>query len=180
MTAVLHRILLLAVTGLLFGCTEPDTTSPFDRFEDDVVADAPRTVLERGDEGEPVGTRAEIRAGLEVHERFARCGRIRVTCVVDGDTIWLNRVKIRVADIDTPELNRPRCPYERRQAILATERLVELLNEGPFEVVAIGKRDEDRWGRKLRVLVRNGRSIGDQLTSEGLARTWTGRREPWC
>ena len=33
-------------------------------------------------------------------------------------------------------------------------------------------RDEDRYGRKLRVVVRNGRSLGDQLVSEGLARTW--------
>jgi len=28
-------------------------------------------------------------------------------------------------------------------------------------------RDEDRYGRKLRVVVRNGRSLGDQLVSEG-------------
>ena len=25
-----------------------------------------------------------------------------------------------------------------------------------------------------------GEKVGDQLVSEGLARTWTGRREPWC
>jgi endonuclease YncB( thermonuclease family) len=35
--------------------------------------------------------------------RFAVCGLIRHTCVIDGDTIWLEGVKIRVADIDTPE-----------------------------------------------------------------------------
>jgi endonuclease YncB( thermonuclease family) len=62
----------------------------------------------------------------------------------------------------------------------ATYRLRELLNEGPFELNSIGSRDEDRHGRKLRVVVRNGRSLGDQLVSEGLARTWSGRREPWC
>jgi endonuclease YncB( thermonuclease family) len=28
--------------------------------------------------------------------------------------------------------------------------------------------------------LRDGRSLGDQLVSEGLARTWSGRREPWC
>jgi micrococcal nuclease len=41
-------------------------------------------------------------------------------------------------------------------------------------------RDEDRYGRKLRVVVRDGRSIGDMLVAEGLARAWTGRREPRC
>src|SRR3546814_7595043 len=62
----------------------------------------------------------------------------------------------------------------------ATHRLRDLLNEGAFEVRPIGNRDEVRFGRKLRVVVRGGRSLGDQLVSEGLARTWTGRREPWC
>jgi hypothetical protein len=61
----------------------------------------------------------------------------------------------------------------------ATRRLAELLNAGRFEVVA-PERDEDRYGRKLRVLVRNGQSLGDQLVAEGLARTWEGRRRPWC
>jgi endonuclease YncB( thermonuclease family) len=54
-----------------------------------------------------------------------------------------------------------------------------LLAAGPFELRMLG-RDVDRYGRKLRVVVRDGRSLGDQLVAEGLARTWTGRREPWC
>jgi endonuclease YncB( thermonuclease family) len=62
----------------------------------------------------------------------------------------------------------------------ATDRLLALINDGPFELHAWPGRDEDRYGRKLRVLVRDGRSLGDVLVSEGLARTWSGRREPWC
>ncbi|HEV7435057.1 MAG TPA: hypothetical protein VGO22_09340, partial [Pseudorhizobium sp.] len=31
----------------------------------------------------------------------------RWNCVVDGDTFWLQGVKIRIADIDTPELSPP-------------------------------------------------------------------------
>ena len=38
---------------------------------------------------------------------FAVCGMVRRTCVVDGDTIWLEGVKIRIADIDTPEISQP-------------------------------------------------------------------------
>ncbi|MBP2562403.1 endonuclease YncB(thermonuclease family) [Neorhizobium galegae] len=41
-------------------------------------------------------------------------------------------------------------------------------------------RDKDRYGRTLRSLTRHGHSLGDILVSEGLARTWAGRREPWC
>lgn len=104
----------------------------------------------------------------------------RVNCVVDGDTLWLDGEKIRVADIDTPEIGSPQCDYEFELGMQATYRFRDLLNEGPFEVQMIGDRDEDRYGRKLRVITRGGRSIGDMLVSEGLARTWTGRREPWC
>lgn len=112
--------------------------------------------------------------------QFDICGSSRRTCVVDGDTFWLDGVKIRIADIDTPEIGQPRCDYEYQLGMRATHRLVELLNGGPFELRTIGSRDEDQYGRKLRVVTRGGRSLGDQLVSEGLARTWTGRREPWC
>ena len=109
------------------------------------------------------------------------CGaEVRRTCVVDGDTIWLRSEKIRIADIDTPEVSQPRCEFEYQLGMKATYRLRDLLNEGPWSVVPIGNRDEDDYGRKLRVLTRDGQSIGDMLVTEGLAQSWTGRREPWC
>ncbi|WP_280800093.1 thermonuclease family protein [Agrobacterium fabrum] len=113
--------------------------------------------------------------------RFEKCtdGR-RITCVIDGDTLWIDGTKIRVADIDAPEISEPKCASELALGNRATERLIELVNQGPFEIRAWPGRDTDRYGRALRVLVRNGRSLGDILVSEGLARTWAGRREPWC
>ena len=119
-----------------------------------------------------------IKAGAS--PQFSICGSVRRICVVDGDTFWLDGVKIRIADIDTPEIGQPQCDREYQLGMKATYRLVELLNAGPFELRTIGGRDEDRFGRKLRVVIRSGRSLGDQLVSEGLARTWSGRREPWC
>lgn len=112
--------------------------------------------------------------------RFPPCGGgARVDCVVDGDTIWLGGSKIRIADINTPELSSPQCAAERRLAERAAARLQALLEEGPFELRAQG-RDEDRYGRKLRLLLRDGRSLGDTLVAEGLAHPWTGRRQSWC
>jgi endonuclease YncB( thermonuclease family) len=98
--------------------------------------------------------------------------------IVDGDTFHYGGEKIRIADIDTPEL-RGRCAYETQLAVRATRRMDQLLRQGPFELQSVG-RDEDRYGRKLRVVTRGGHSLGDQLVAEGLARTWAGRREPWC
>jgi len=101
-------------------------------------------------------------------------------CVVDGDTFWMEGVKIRVADIDAPETHPSRCPYEANLGDRATTRLHDLLNQGPFSLQSLPDRDEDRYGRKLRIVTRNGDSLGDQLVSEGLARTWIGHRDPWC
>ena len=119
-------------------------------------------------------------AGGAASPRFSVCGAVRETCVIDGDTFWLDGERIRIADIDTPEISEPRCDEEYERGIAARDQLVALLNEGPFELAAIGGRDEDQYGRKLRVVTRESRSIGNQLVSEGLARTWTGRRQPWC
>lgn len=102
-----------------------------------------------------------------------------VNCVVDGDTAWISGVKVRIADIDAPETHPPRCDGEAKLGARATERLAELMNIGPFDVVVNG-RAEDRYGRQLRVLMRGGQSLGEQLVSEGLARRWEGARRPWC
>jgi len=99
--------------------------------------------------------------------------------VIDGDTFDYRGMRIRVADIDTPEI-RGRCAYETELAARATRRMRALLAAGPFELEPISGRDSDRYGRKLRIVTRGGRSLGDMLVAEGLARTWSGRREPWC
>lgn len=100
----------------------------------------------------------------------------RDNCVVDGDTFWIEGEKVRIADIDAPEM-KGRCDYETRLAKASRDRLLDLLNSGSFRLHRGG---EDRYGRTLAVVTLNGRSVGDMLVNEGLARTWTGRREPWC
>ncbi|MDO3441810.1 thermonuclease family protein [Agrobacterium sp. V1] len=122
-----------------------------------------------------------ISEALRNSKPYTLCsGSVRRHCVVDGDTIWHDGTKIRIADIDTPEVGDPKCGAEAALGAKATKRLLQLVNAGPFEMKAWEGRDEDRYGRKLRVFVRDGRSLGDILVSEGLARTWTGRRQPWC
>lgn len=103
-----------------------------------------------------------------------------LNCVVDGDTFWIDGEKIRIADIDTPETHPARCAEEARLGNAATDRLQVLLNAGAFELEPIN-RDTDRYGRKLRIVMRNGQSLGGLLVSEGLARNYAGgRRDGWC
>jgi len=111
---------------------------------------------------------------------FALCADgPRTTCVVDGDTFWLDGQKVRIADINAPETHPAGCPAEQSLGERATRRLVALLNAGPFEL-AIEGRVSDRYGRALRVVRRGGRSLGGQLVAEGLAEPWKGRRSEWC
>jgi endonuclease YncB( thermonuclease family) len=115
-----------------------------------------------------------------VRHTFPLCGTgKRVTCIVDGDTFWLAGEKIRIADIDTPEISSPQCSAEARLGSKAKIRLQRLLNAGPFELRS-GLRDEDRYGRKLRTVHRNGTSLGHILVVEGLAHRWEGYKESWC
>jgi len=100
-------------------------------------------------------------------------------CVVDGDTLWIGGQKVRVADIDAPETHDFRCPEEKALGDRATQRLIQLVNSGAVTLQPID-RDEDVYGRKLRLVMVNGTSVGDTLVSEGLARYYGGGRKPWC
>ena len=100
-------------------------------------------------------------------------------CVVDGDTLYYQGAKIRIADIDTPETHPSRCAEEARLGDAATQRLQALVNAGPFSLQSID-RDEDADGRKLRIITRGGQSIGQDLVDQGLARWYGGGRQSWC
>lgn len=100
-------------------------------------------------------------------------------CVVDGDTFILDGVRYRILDINTPEISTPRCEAELARGELATRRLVQLLNAGPFSLEA-GDEQTDGYGRKLRRVMRGGRSLGGVLIAEDLAEPWRGFRRNWC
>ena len=113
---------------------------------------------------------------------FGICGSgPRVNCVVDGDPFWMGGEKIRILDIDTPELSPSRCAGEERLGQRAKRRLRELLNAGAVTLEASGlDSDRDRYGRLLRRTYVDGQSVGTVLIGEGLARPYGGGRRSWC
>ena len=112
---------------------------------------------------------------------FSTCsGDVRLNCVVDGDTIWAHGDKVRLADIDAPEVFSPDCPSERELGHKGTLRLAGLLNQGQVELRTSGSRDRDKYGRLLRVAVVDGRSVGQTLIAEGLAHRWGNHQQGWC
>jgi endonuclease YncB( thermonuclease family) len=125
--------------------------------------------------------RSSTVAPVSASADFRLCGpSLERNCVIDGDTLRYEGVKIRLADIDTPEISSPKCASELELGQRAKHRLLELMNAGSFSIVHTGSRDEDVYGRKLRVITRNGRSVGETLIAEGLARRWDGARRSWC
>ena len=100
-------------------------------------------------------------------------------CVVDGDTFYFGRDKVRIAGIDAPETHPPRCASEARLGKAATHRLRDLLNSGQVTLTSID-RDEDIYGRKLRNVAVGGADVGAALIGAGLARDYAGGRKPWC
>lgn len=115
---------------------------------------------------------------IEIMLCVFQCEPVQVG-VWDGDTIRIESrsiERVRIFNIDAPELD-GKCGYEIDLAFNSKSRLAEILQG---QRVQIQRQGEDRYGRTLAALSVNGRDVGDQLVREGLARTWSGRREPWC
>ncbi len=116
---------------------------------------------------------------------LAICGRYQQntddkTCVVDGDTLWLNGVNIRLKDFDTPEPRTNICGGSREieLAHAATNRLQDLLNNNVWTIDTF---NIDGTGKRLLATIKiSGEDVGDILIREGLARWWPDGDEFWC
>lgn len=129
--------------------------------------------------GSPTLPAAEQAAAGSKSARFSMCGSNRYTCVVDGDTIWLEGQNLRLQSFDTPEPYNDICGGAAEVALAkrASARLLQLLNSNSFTVETGGA---DRYGRVLATVRVAGRDVGDILIEEGLARRWPNGHEWWC
>jgi len=98
--------------------------------------------------------------------------------VHDGDTIRCGRERVRLADIDAPELpDSPKCKDGRRSyawcdfdaGYRSRDALKSFLSSGTIEV---DRQGEDKYGRTLAIVRINGQSAGDYLVSLRLAKPW--------
>lgn len=99
---------------------------------------------------------------------------VEVDRVTDGDTIRVvvdgTTERLRIIGIDAPELRGDECLA--RESAAAVERLVR---DGRVRITSDPTQDDrDRYGRLLRhVWVLDGRSVGFELVSAGLASEYT-------
>lgn len=100
---------------------------------------------------------------------------------IDGDTFVCFGERIRLENIDAPELH-ARCERELDAAKAAKLFAQQSLDSAShIEVVVIGRRPKDRYGRMLAKVRVDGIDLGEQLIRAGLARRYHGeRRQSWC
>lgn len=145
----------------------------------DLISDRMSTLTGGGNVSSATHRSAAVAAGIEHAGARAMpiCGDgRRVNCVVDGDTIWIDREKIRLETIDAPEVH-GQCDYETDLAAAATQRLSALLSQRDMSIRRSGR---DVYGRTLARVSIAGGEVGEALAQEGLARRWSGHRKPWC
>lgn len=103
----------------------------------------------------------------------------RACTAIDGDTIDCGALRVRLVNVDTPEMQ-GQCAAEIDQARRARDFTAARLAAGPVTIKPDPKRPRDRYGRALAWVIVEGRDIGEDLIAAGLARRWDGRRRPWC
>lgn len=102
---------------------------------------------------------------LETLLRCDDCPKVRVSRVIDGDTLDTPSGRVRLFGVDTPEAGE-RCAAE------ATSRMNELA--GNSVRLEDGPRLTDQFGRLLAyVYTEKGFSIDETLVREGLGIAWT-------
>jgi micrococcal nuclease len=106
-------------------------------------------------------------------------GRIRV---IDGDTIEAEGERIRIANIDTPEMPpKSRCAAEAILAGRATSNLEDMV-AAAYEVTFTPNlgRERDVYGRLLGRVAVDGVDVGRAQIEAGLAAPWRGHKAEWC
>ncbi len=96
----------------------------------------------------------------------------------DGDSLRCGAEKIRIANIDAPELpGSPKCDARRGQTGWCDHELGYRARDA-LRTIARGRavrfqrNGTDRYGRTLAIVYIDGNDAGEYLISQGLARRW--------
>jgi micrococcal nuclease len=115
-----------------------------------------------------------------------------VISVVDGDTvrvkvkIWLGlyqEVKVRIAEIDAPEISsKAKCTKEKELGLKAKEFLESVIPQQ--STINLTRISEDEFGGRVDATIQtnDGKDVGELLLREGLASPYNkrGKKKNWC
>lgn len=100
--------------------------------------------------------------------------------VIDGDTLRLGRERLRIENLDAPDIGaHARCDLERARGNAARAYAQRLVSRTIwFEIVPTGRRD--RYGRLVVRVLFDGQDFGNAMIEAGHGRAWRGRSSDWC
>lgn len=115
---------------------------------------------------------------------------VQVTRIIDGDTFVANvlladgievmSVRVRLRNVDTPELHGD-CDYEIARAEYAKQRLSELIPVGSVIEIKNIKNDKYQGRIDANVFDSANRDVGLVLINEKIGRPYSGgKRQSWC
>lgn len=119
----------------------------------------------------PVSSRAED-AGFMLCEALPH-----ITCVWSGDSFFLRGRMIKLSDIEAPQRYASECQAAAQLSWKAALGLRDQLNSGPFELEVPEQPASDA---QLRLVTRGGKSLGENLVAEGLAKHRSSVAPDWC
>ena len=109
--------------------------------------------------------------------RFRQCYNGGINCVLDGDTIYVDRQKVEIAGIEAPQIQDAGCGDEKTRGIDAAVRLAELLNSGK---VSVSEPFRDGYGRTVQNVEVNGKDVGKAMLASHLVRDYIGKKRNYC
>jgi endonuclease YncB( thermonuclease family) len=104
---------------------------------------------------------------LRFFDFMKRIGTGNVTYIVDGDTLDLNDIRVRLSLVDTPERGQP--GFREAKDFVSS---LCLGKKGELDVDD-GQRRGDRYGREIGIVYCNGVNLNEKLMDEQLARILT-------
>lgn len=100
--------------------------------------------------------------------------------MIDGDSLRINGVNMRVSNIDAPERGgRAECDAEKMLATVAS-RYGELYIETATEILIWPEGRHDKFKMPLIRVTVDGKDWAEFLISSSAAAPWAGKRHDWC
>ena len=102
----------------------------------------------------------------------------------DGDTCYVmidgNKAKIRLLELDTPEISKPKCEAELELGLEARDYLNNLIiNASSVEIKT--EYEKDYFGRTLAHLIIDGKDASAKIRSNNLGVIYErGNKKDWC
>ena len=102
----------------------------------------------------------------------------------DGDTCYVmidgNKAKIRLLELDTPEISKPKCEAELELGLVARDYLNNLIaNASSVEIKT--EYEKDYFGRTLAHLIIDGEDASAKIRSSNLGVVYErGNKKDWC